>query len=119
MSSASKNSFGTRETLTVDGKPYEIFRLTTLEKKGIGHVAKLPFSLRVLLENLLRQEDERFVNAKDIEALASWNPTAASQQDISFMPARVLLQTLPAFRPWWIWPRCAKQSSSSVAIPRK
>ncbi|MBZ5641830.1 MAG: aconitate hydratase AcnA [Acidobacteriia bacterium] len=92
MSPASKNSFGTRGTLTVDGKNYEIFQLSTLEKKGVGHAAKLPFSLRVLLENLLRQEDGRFVHAKDIEALAGWNPTAASQQEISFMPARVLLQ---------------------------
>jgi aconitate hydratase len=92
MSPASKNSFGTRGTLQVDGKSYEIFQLGALEKKGVGHVAKLPFSLRVLLENLLRQEDDRFVHAKDIEALASWNPTAATQQEISFMPARVLLQ---------------------------
>jgi aconitate hydratase len=92
MSPASKNSFGTRETLQVDGKPYEIFRLGTLEKKGVGHAGKLPFSLRVLLENLLRQEDDRFVHAKDIEALASWDPNAATQKEISFMPARVLLQ---------------------------
>jgi aconitate hydratase len=92
MSPASKNSFGTRGTLQVDGKTYEIFQLSALEKKGVGHAAKLPFSLRVLLENLLRQEDDRFVHAKDIEALAGWNPNAATQQEISFMPARVLLQ---------------------------
>src|SRR5712664_3685302 len=92
MSLASKNSFGTRETLQVDGKGYEIFRLSALEKKGVGHAGKLPFSLRVLLENLLRQEDGRFVHAKDIEALAGWDPNAATQKEISFMPARVLLQ---------------------------
>src|SRR3981081_3839390 len=92
MSPASKNSFGTRQTLHVDGKPYEIFSLSALEKKGAGHAAKLPFSLRVLLENLLRQEDDRFVHAGDIEALASWDPNAATQKEISFMPARVLLQ---------------------------
>jgi aconitate hydratase len=92
MSPASKNSFGTRETLQVDGKGYEIFRLSALEKKGVGHAAKLPFSLRVLLENLLRQEDGRFVHAEDIVALASWDPKAATQKEISFMPARVLLQ---------------------------
>src|SRR6202049_3957845 len=92
MSPASKNSFGTRETLHVDGKPYEIFRLSALEKKGVGHAAKLPFSLQVLLENLLRQEDGRFVHPADIEALAGWNPNAATQKEISFMPARVLLQ---------------------------
>src|ERR1700736_5420897 len=92
MSPASKNSFGTLDTLQVDGKSYEIFRLGALEKKGVGHVSKLPFSLRVLLENLLRQEDGRFVHAGDIEALAGWNPNAATQKEISFMPARVLLQ---------------------------
>ena len=92
MSPASKNSFGTRETLQVDGKSYEIFRLSALEKKGVGHAGKLPFSLRVLLENLLRQEDGRFVHPADIEALAGWNPNAATQKEISFMPARVLLQ---------------------------
>jgi aconitate hydratase len=92
MSPASKNSFGTRDTLQVDGKSYEIFRLSALEKKGVGHVSKLPFSLRVLLENLLRQEDGRFVHPADIEALAGWNPNAATQKEISFMPARVLLQ---------------------------
>ena len=92
MSPASKNSFGIRETLQVDGKPYEIFSLKALEKKAIGHPGKLPFSLRVLLENLLRQEDGRFVHAADIEALAGWDPNAATQKEISFMPARVLLQ---------------------------
>ena len=58
----------------------------------MGHVSKLPFSLRVLLENLLRMEDGRFVHPGDIEALAGWDPKAATQKEISFMPARVLLQ---------------------------
>ena len=92
MAPLSKNSFGTRDTLTVDGKSYEIFRLSALDKKAVGHVSQLPFSLRVLLENLLRQEDGRFVHPEDIQALAAWDPKAASQREISFMPARVLLQ---------------------------
>jgi aconitate hydratase len=92
MSPASKNSFGTRQPLVVDGKSYEIFSLSALEKQGVGHAAKLPFSLRVLLENLLRQEDGRFVHPADIQALAGWDPNAATQKEISFMPARVLLQ---------------------------
>ena len=62
MAPASKNSFGTRGTLQVDGKSYDIFELATLTKKNVGHVDRLPFSLRVLLENLLRQEDGRFVH---------------------------------------------------------
>src|SRR6202163_1215865 len=92
MSPASKNSFGTREMLQVDGKGYEIFRLSALEKKGVGHAGKLPFSIRILLENLLRQEDDRFVHAKDIEALAEWQPVTPKRSEIAFMPARVLLQ---------------------------
>jgi aconitate hydratase len=92
MAIVSKNSFGARESLQVDGKSYEIFRLAALEKKGIGHVNRLPVSLRVLLENLLRMEDGRFVHPADIEALAAWEPNSATQKEISFMPARVLLQ---------------------------
>src|ERR1700726_2684443 len=92
MPASSKNSFGARDTLTVGNQSYEVHRLEALHRRGIGHVAKLPFSIRILLENLLRQEDDRFVHAKDIEALASWDPNAATQKEISFMPARVLLQ---------------------------
>jgi aconitate hydratase len=92
MAIISKNSFGARETLQVDGKSYEIFQLGALGKKGIGHVNRLPVSLRVLLENLLRMEDGRFVHPADIEALAAWEPNSATQKEISFMPARVLLQ---------------------------
>src|ERR1700730_17005929 len=92
MAPASKNSFGTLVTLQVDGKSYEIFSLSALEKKGVGHVSELPFSLRVLLENLLRQEDGRFVHPGDIEALAGLNPNAATQKEIAFMLPRVLLQ---------------------------
>src|ERR1700687_1330775 len=91
MAPASKNSFGTRDTLPVDGKSYEIFRLSALEKNGVGHVSKLPFSLRVLLENLLRQEDGRFVHAGDIEALAGWHPNAETQKEISLLPASITL----------------------------
>jgi len=92
MAPASKNSFGTRDTLKVDGKAYEIFHLETLDKKGAGHAARLPFSMRVLLENLLRHEDGRFVHAADIEALAGWEPKSKTHKEISYMPARVLLQ---------------------------
>src|SRR5690348_12592296 len=61
MAAASKNSLGARDTLTVGNQGYEIYRLEALERKGIGHVSQLPFSIRILLENLLRQEDGRFV----------------------------------------------------------
>src|SRR6266478_1561256 len=88
----SRNSLGARDTLTVGNQDYEVHRLEALERRGIGHVGQLPFSIRILLENLLRQEDGRFVHAKDIEALAEWQPKATTRSEIAFMPARVLLQ---------------------------
>src|SRR3982074_890135 len=85
------NSFGTRDKLNVGAQSFEIHRLEKLEKHGINTLAKLPFSLRILLENLLRCEDGRFVHAEDIRALADWTPNSV-QKEIAFMPARVLLQ---------------------------
>jgi aconitate hydratase len=85
------NSFRTRDKLNVGAQTFDIHRLEFLEKQGVADLAKLPFSLRILLENLLRCEDGRFVHAEDIRALASWRPSAP-EKEIAFMPARVLLQ---------------------------
>src|SRR5512139_4136985 len=88
------DSFGTRKVLTVEGQNYDIFRLDLLEKAGFKNVSRLPVSLKVLLENLLRQEDNHHVNKADIEALANWNAKVKSEKEIAFMPARVLMQDL-------------------------
>ena len=85
------NSFGSKSTLTSNGKSYEIYRLKAFETKGFA-LGKLPYSLRILLENLLRQEDGKSVTAADIEFLAKWNPKAEADREIAFMPARVLMQ---------------------------
>ena len=85
------NSFGTRDTLTVGGRGFEIFRLGALEAAGLP-VGRLPYSLRILLENLLRTEDGVSVAAEDIEALARWSPGDVAEREIAFTPARVLLQ---------------------------
>jgi aconitate hydratase len=85
------NSFRTRDKLSVGAQTFDIHRLEFLEKQGVGDLAKLPFSLRILLENLVRCEDGRFVHADDIRALANWRP-GAPEKEIAFMPARVLLQ---------------------------
>jgi aconitate hydratase A / 2-methylisocitrate dehydratase len=87
----SANSFGTLTQATLAGETVEIFALNQLERT-FADVAKLPYSLKILLENLLRHEDGRFVHAKDIEALAGWKPRALLQKEISFAPSRVLLQ---------------------------
>jgi aconitate hydratase len=86
----SDDSFGARGTLEVGGKEYEIFRLQALQQRF--DVARLPFSLKVLLENLLRTEGNGAVRAKDIEALASWDAQAQPSKEIAFTPARVLMQ---------------------------
>ena len=85
------NSFGSRSTLRVSSKEFEIYRLNAVEKHGctIGH---LPYSLRILLENLLRREDGKSVKADDVRALTAWNGKSAPSQEIAFMPSRVLLQ---------------------------
>jgi aconitate hydratase len=85
------NSFGSQSTLKVGNKSYEIFRLNALETKGLS-LRRLPYSLRVLLENLLRQEDGKSVTANDIEFLAKWQANAEPAREIAFMPARVLMQ---------------------------
>jgi len=91
MAIAAGNSFGTRDKLNVGAQSFDIHRLELLEKKTHCNLAKLPFSLRILLENLLRCEDGRFVHPPDVLALANWTPGAA-EKEIAFMPARVLLQ---------------------------
>ncbi|HEV2299036.1 MAG TPA: aconitate hydratase AcnA [Candidatus Acidoferrales bacterium] len=92
MNAASKNSFHTQSALKVGSDGFEIFRLATLEREGAGKISRLPFSMKILLENLLRCEDGQFVHADDIKALANWEPKAEPSKEISFLPARVLLQ---------------------------
>jgi aconitate hydratase A / 2-methylisocitrate dehydratase len=88
----SQNSFNTRASLTAGGRRFHFFSLPALEKAGYPGLARLPFSLKILLENLLRREDNRFVDADDIQTLARWDVTSKAAKEIAFMPARVLLQ---------------------------
>ena len=85
-----KNSFGAQAELEVGGKTYEIHRLDALQRKF--DVARLPYSLKVLLENALRLEDGESVSADDVEAIASWDAKAEPSVEIPFQPARVLMQ---------------------------
>ncbi|NJK81481.1 MAG: aconitate hydratase AcnA [Chloroflexaceae bacterium] len=85
------NSFGARSTLSVGSREYTIYRLDALAKQGYN-LTRLPFSLRILLENLLRTEDGSAVTADDITFLAQWDPQATPSREIAFTPARVLLQ---------------------------
>ncbi len=85
------NSFGSQGTLTIDQQQYTIYRLSAVEKAH-PQAAKLPFSLKILLENLLRYEDGLSVRAEDIAGLAQWQPKAEPSREIAFRPSRVLLQ---------------------------
>ncbi len=85
------NSFGSRSILRVGGREYEIARLDALDRQGIS-TKHLPFSLCILLENLLRTEDGRNVKADDIRALAAWSGETKSDKEIAFTPSRVLMQ---------------------------
>ena len=83
----SKNSFNAKKSLSVAGKSYEIFDITGLEGS-----ADLPYSLKILLENLLRTEDGANITAEQITALAQWNPASTPDTEIQFTPARVIMQ---------------------------
>ena len=85
------NSFGTRSVLTSGSQSYTMYRLPALASRGFN-LSRLPFSLKILLENLLRREDGVNVTAADIEFLAKWDPKAEPSREIAYMPARVLMQ---------------------------
>jgi len=88
---ASKDSFGSEGTLEVGDRSYQIYRLSAVTGEGLD-VSSLPYSLKVLLENLLRTEDGADINADDIRALAGWDPDAHPDKEIQFTPARVIMQ---------------------------
>ena len=86
-----RDSFGAASTLKVKDQSFQMYRLEALDKAGVANTAKIPFSIRILLENLLRFEDDRTVRSGDIEYVAKWDP-GAKAREIQFRPARVLLQ---------------------------
>jgi aconitate hydratase len=87
-----KDSFKTRKTLTVGGKSYDYFSLKAAQAAGVGDVENLPYSLKVLMENLLRNEDDFTVFAEDIKAMGQWTKDKKSTREINYYPARVLMQ---------------------------
>ncbi|HCO89388.1 MAG TPA: aconitate hydratase, partial [Alphaproteobacteria bacterium] len=92
MTQFGQDSLKTRRKLKVGSKTYDYYSLKAAEKAGIGDISRLPFSLKVLLENLLRYEDGRTVTVKDVEALGKWTKRRRSTREISYRPARVLMQ---------------------------
>jgi aconitate hydratase len=87
-----KNSFGSKAHIAVGNSKYELYRLDALVKSKVGDVETLPYSLRILLENLLRHEDDKTVRPADVEAVAGWNPKQRVEHEVQLRPARVLMQ---------------------------
>lgn len=92
MLKKSKNSFQCLDEIKVSSKNYKIFNLKKAEENGLTGISKLPKSLKVLLENLLRHEDDLTVNKEQILALKEWLKTKKSNTEIAYRPARVLMQ---------------------------
>jgi aconitate hydratase len=90
--SKNSNPFNSRTTLDTSAGPATIYSLQALEKAGLGRVSRLPFSIQVLLEAVVRRCDGRLIREKDVAALAAWQPKATERPEIPFMPARVILQ---------------------------
>src|SRR5260370_5024467 len=88
----SLDSFKSQKTLKVGGKTYVYYSLSAAEKNGLKGISKLPYSMKVLLENLLRNEDGRSVKKEDIQAIAKWLKKRKLEHEIAFRPARVLMQ---------------------------
>jgi hypothetical protein len=112
-----KDTFSVRDTLDVNGKQHVFASLTKLGERF--DLKRLPYSMKILLENLLRHEDGVNVTEKEIEAIAKWDSKAEPDIEIAFMPARVVLRISPACRAWSIWPRCATRWSSSAVTPTR
>lgn len=91
MARTGNDTLKTRKTITVGGKSYDYFSLREAEKQ-LGDISKLPFTLKVLLENMLRFEDDRSVMVKDAQAVVDWQKNKKSDAEIAYRPARVLMQ---------------------------
>ncbi|HLV00761.1 MAG TPA: aconitase family protein, partial [Acidobacteriota bacterium] len=92
MSKRSLNSLNTYSTLKIGEREYGYYSLPSIEEQGLGNVSRLPYSLKILLENLLRNEDGQTTTREDIESLLNWVPAERPHREIAFTPARVLLQ---------------------------
>ena len=92
MTASGHDSLKTRRTLSVNGKEYDYFSLPAAAEAGLGDIARLPFSLKVLLENLLRYEDGKTVTVEDVKAVGAWLEECRSDREIAYRPARVLMQ---------------------------
>jgi aconitate hydratase len=111
-----RDPFGTRATLATGSGSAVFYRLSKLEEDGLGNVSGLPYSIKVLLEAVLRQCDDFAITEDDVKNLAAWSPSTATTFEVPYKPARVILQDLPGYRRWLIWRRCARPCTAWVTI---
>lgn len=90
--SEQQNPFKAKSTLTIGNKTYHYYRLQALEEQGVGNVSRLPYSIKVLLESVLRQWDGRVITTEHIKQLANWNAKSPEKREVPFKPARIVLQ---------------------------
>ena len=103
----SLDSFKCAKTLAVGAKTYVYYSLPEAEKHGLRGISRLPFSMKVLLENLLRHEDDRTSRGPTSKGFAQWLKRKSSESEIAFVRRASSCRTSRAFRQWWIWPQCA------------
>ena len=109
MPTTTTNPFGSRSTLSTAAGDVTLFRLNKLTEAGIGHLDKLPFSIKVLLESCLRNVDDFIVNESDVTGLASYDAEKVNAVELPFKVARVVCcRTSRACRPWSTWRRCGR-----------
>ena len=101
---ATKNSFGALASLRANDRDYKIYRLDALEKAGVAKLSRVPFSIKVLLENLLRFEDERRLNRATLSMLR--NGRGRLLRKFNSVPPAFCCKTLPEYHVWSIWPLC-------------
>jgi aconitase A len=109
------DSFATRDTLSVNGQDYTYFSLAKLGQRF--DLSRLPFSMKILLENLLRCEDGVSVTKASIEAVATWNPSRNRKRRSPSCRRAWCCRTSPACPAWWTWRRCATRSCAWAAMP--
>jgi aconitate hydratase len=120
VTDSSLDSFKSRRTLQVGSKTYTYYSLVEAEKNGLPGISRLPASLKVVLENLLRFEDNRTVKAEDIKAVAAWLVDhGKAEHEISFRPARVLMQDFTGVPAVVDLPPCAMPPPSSMPIRKR
>ena len=118
MTAVGHDTLKTRRTLTVEGKEYAYFSLPEAAKT-LGDISRLPVSLKVLLENVLRFEDGRSYKVDDAKAIVGWLENASSSKEVPFKPARILMQDFTGCPAWSIWRRCATASPAWAATRRR